>query len=93
MQWQLNCKRLSGHRYPDPNGEHDHFLALDEELEVGLVKRIQSGADQGRWLWSVTQATADPLEMPQHGTTETRDEAARELVVCWAAVRKSYALD
>jgi hypothetical protein len=81
----------AGDRYPDLAGDRDHFIAMDGEIEVGVVKRIESGAETGSWLWSMTRMhPGPPLNVPRSGTCETRGEAARELVQCWQAFRQYY---
>jgi len=39
-------------RYPDAT-ETDSFIALDGEVEVGVVKFMAAGIDAGSWTWSM----------------------------------------
>ena len=84
-----------GERYPDLAGTPDDFLALDGDVEVGVVKRIPVGpVDAGEWMWSLFLTAPGPtFKTPTNGTCETREEAARELVACWHAFRRWFGLD
>jgi hypothetical protein len=67
-----------GDRYPDLKGELDHFLALDGEAEVGMVRFNPAGIDAGSWMWSMLLVHPGPaFRRPTSGTTPTRREAAR----------------
>ena len=84
-----------GDRYPDLAGVPDDFLALDESgAEVGLVKLVALGPDEGRWLWSMLLTHPGPaFNRPTNGTTPTRREAAIELAECWRAFRRFYGIE
>ena len=61
----------AGDRYPVA-GVPDDFLALDESgAEVGLVKLVALGPDEGRWLWSMLLTHPGPaFQQPANGTCE-----------------------
>ena len=62
-----------GHLYPDLKGEPDHFIAMDGETEVGLVKLVVLGPDEGRWLWSMLLThPGPPFGRPTNGTWSAR---------------------
>jgi hypothetical protein len=83
-----------GDRYPDLKGELDHFLALDGEAEVGMVRFNPAGIDAGSWMWSMLLVHPGPaFRRPRSGTTPTRRAAARELLECWRAFRRWYGMD
>ena len=62
-----------------------HFLALDEAREpIGVVRRVEGGPDDGRWLWSIVQVQpGTPFSRPLSGTTKSRREAVETLVATW----------
>ena len=74
---------------PAMQGEQNHFVALDENDEdIGIVRRIDYGAEAGDWMWSMTCVhPGKPLDVPRSGMTETRGEAARALAECWEAFK------
>ena len=84
-----------GDRYPDLAGVPDDFLALDESgAEVGLVKLVTMGPDEGRWLWSMLLTHPGPaFNRPTNGTCEERLQAVRELHECWWAFRECYGIE
>jgi hypothetical protein len=84
-----------GDHYPELKGEGDHFLALDGESgrEIGIVRRIEAGAETGQWQWSMLAHPGPTFSRPTSGTVATRDAAARELVACWQAFRRYYGLE
>ena len=84
-----------GDRYPDLAGSPDDFLALDGDVEVGVVKRIPVGpVDAGDWMWSMFLAVPGPtFKRPTNGTTPTRKEAVRELIDRRRAFREWFGID
>ena len=84
----------AGDRYPDLKDDLDHFIALDGEVEVGIVKFLPTGIDAGSWMWSMLLTHPGPaFKRPTTGTTPTRKEAARALLACWRAFRRWFGLD
>ena len=84
----------AGFRYPDLLGQEHDFIAMDGELEVGSVKRIEAGPESGQWFWTMTRVHPGPaLDVPRSGTAETRREGARALLECWEAFRKYYGIE
>ena len=47
-------------RYPDADPKNS-FIAMDGEVEVGVVKLVAIGPDEGRWLWSMLFTHPGPL--------------------------------
>ena len=84
-----------GDRFPDLKHEEHHFIALDADgHDIGIVQRIEHGRQTGGWQWSMTRVNdSAPFDRPRSGMTETRDEAARELIECWRAFRRYYGLE
>jgi len=77
----------AGDRYPELADDLDHFIALDGENEVGLVKWVETGPDHG-WLWSMRATAPGPaFKRPTFGQCATRAQAARELGACYGAFR------
>jgi hypothetical protein len=88
---RLTWARVSD-RNPDATAP-DSFIALNGEEEVGVVKRIEVGPDEGRWLWSMLLTHPGPaFNRPTNGTCEDRLEAVRELHECWWAFRKWFGI-
>ena len=82
-----------GDRYADATNL-DSFIALNGEEEVGVVKRIDLGPEEGQWMWSMLLTHPGPaFNRPTNGTCEDRLEAVRELHECWGAFRKFYGVD
>src|SRR3954462_10585117 len=70
---------------PDLKAGLDHFIALDGEAEVGVVKGIGLGPDCG-WFWSMLLTHPGPaFKRPTNGMTQTRGEAGRDLLERWQA--------
>jgi len=70
----------AGERHPDLAGEPDHFIALDGETEVGVVKLVPAPAG-AEWIWSMLVGHPGPaFTRLTNGRTQTRGEAARELL-------------
>ncbi|MET0529584.1 MAG: hypothetical protein ABW003_14840 [Microvirga sp.] len=83
-----------GERHPDLAQERDYFLALDGEVQVGIVRLINFGPETGRWLWSMLLTHPGPaFTRPTSGTAPTRWEAVRDLVDCYRAFREWSGLD
>jgi len=83
-----------GDRYPDVAGTPDHFIALDGEVEIGVVKFMADGIDAGSWMWSMLLTHPGPaFSRPTNGLTPTRKEAARDLIACWQKFRAYYGLN
>ena len=79
---------------PDLKGEQHHFVALDDDGDVGIVRQIEAGGKTGQWMWSLTRVhRGPPLNRPRSGSCTTRGEAARELITCWRNFRRYYGLD
>ena len=80
----------AGDHYPDLKDEPDHFIALDDGVEVGVVKLVTTGGpEEGRFLWSMLLTHPGPaFKRPTNGTCLTRGAAARELLECWRAFRE-----
>jgi hypothetical protein len=73
---------------PDRKGTPDDFIAIDGDIEVGVVKFIADGIDAGSWIWSMTLVHPGPVfKRPTNGLTPTRKEAARDLIACWQKFR------
>ena len=85
----------AGNRYPDLKGERDHFLALDGEVEVGVVKLVTTGApEEGQFQWSMLLTHPGPeFRRPTSGTCLTRGAAALELLNCWRAFRDWFGIE
>ena len=84
----------AGDRDPDLKDDLDHFIALDGEVEVGVVKFMAAGIDAGSWMWSMLLVHPGPaFKRPTNGLTPTLKEAAQELVACWRKSRAYYGLD
>ena len=82
----------SGDRYPDI-AVPDDFIAMDGDIEVGLVKLVESGPDRG-WFWSLTLVHPGPaFRLPTNGQCATRGEAVSELRECYAAFRLYYGIE
>jgi hypothetical protein len=75
-----------GDRHPALNHDPDHFVALDGEAQIGIVRPVAVGPDCGSWMWSLLLPPPGPAFTGQtRGLTLTRKEAARELLTCWRA--------
>ena len=89
---RLTWARVSD-RNPDATAS-DSFIALNGEEEVGVVKRIDLGPEEGQWMWSMLLTHPGPaFKRPTNGTCEDRLEAVRELHECWWAFRKYYGIE
>ena len=91
-------RRLRGVRAgdldPDLKDDLDHFLALDGEEEVGVVKFLAAGTDAGSWMWSMLLTHPGPaFKRPTNGLTPTRKEAAHDLIKCWHKFRAYYGIE
>ena len=83
----------AGDRYPDLKHDLDHFLALDGDEEIGVVKWIGLGPDCG-WFWSMTLVhPGAPFKRPTWGQCATRAQAARALGACYSALRAWFGLE
>ena len=83
----------AGDRYPELADDLDHFLALDGEKEVGLVKWVETGPDHG-WFWSMTLVHPGPaFRLPTNGQCATRGQAAQELIACYTAFLAYYGIE
>ena len=70
-------------RDPDLEDDLDHFIALDGEEEVGVVKLVPAPASEV-WVWSLWLTHPGPaFRLPTNGRTRARGEAVRELLECW----------
>ena len=79
----------AGDRYPDLKDEPGSFMALDGNVEVGIVKFVAAGIDAGSCMWSMLLTHPGlAFKTPTNGTTATPKEAARELLECWRAFRQ-----
>ena len=59
-------------RYPDLEDDLDHFIALDGEVEVGVVKLMPAPAGE-EWMWSMWLTHPGPaFKRPTNGRTPTR---------------------
>ena len=69
--------------------EPDSFIALDGDVEIGIVKFVPASIDAGSWgMWSMLLSHPGPVfKTPTSGIKPTRKEAARELLDCWRAFR------
>jgi hypothetical protein len=84
----------AGDRYPDLKDDLDHFIALDGDTEVGIVRFNPTGIDAGSWMWSMLLVHPGPrFNRPRSGTTPTRREAARALLECWRKFRAYYGIE
>ena len=80
-------------RYPDATSL-DSFIALDGEVEVGVVKFMAAGIDAGSWMWSMLLTHPGPaFKRPTNGLTPTRKEAAHDLIKCWHKFRAYYGIE
>ena len=81
--------------HPDMKGEQHHFLARDSTgQDIGIVRRIESGAEAKKWLWALTRVhPGKPFPPPRSGTTGTRKEAALTLAECWRRYVKWYGIE
>ena len=62
-------------RDPDLEDDLDHFIALDGEEEVGVVKLVPALAGE-EWMWSLWLTHPGPaFRLPTNGRTQTRGEA------------------
>ena len=77
-----------------PDGtEADSFVALDGEVEVGIVKLVPAPAGE-EWTWSLWLTHPGPaFKRPTNGRTQTRGGAVRELLDCWRAFGEWFSLD
>jgi len=83
----------AGDRYPDLKGVPDDFIAMDGEVEVGTVKLVPAPAE-AEWMWSLYLVHEGPrFGVPTNGRTQTRGEAARELIECWQKFRAYYGIE
>ena len=84
----------AGDRYPDLKDDLDHFLALDETSEVGVVKWVETGPDHG-WFWSHDgrRHPGPAFKRPTCGQCATRGQAAQELGACYGAFRAYYGIE
>jgi len=84
----------AGDRYPELADDPDYFLALDADgTEVGLVKWVETGPDQG-WFWSMVLVHPGPAFMlPTFGQCATRAQAAQELIACYTAFLAYYGIE
>ena len=83
-----------GDRYPDFKDKSDDFIALNGEIGVGLVKFVETGPPEGRWMWSMLLTHPGPaFRRPTNGTCEDRLQAVRELHECWHAFRAFYGIE
>lgn len=83
----------AGDRCPDLKDQPDSFIALDDEVEVGVVKLVPAptGAE---WMWSMLLTHPGPaFRQPTNGRCETRGQAARDLGACYSAFRAFSGLD
>ena len=81
----------AGDRYPDLKAKRDHFLALDGEEIIGVVRLVDSSPRESRWLWSLVPVRRGrTFPRPRSGTTETRSEAAKALVTTWREFLEWY---
>jgi len=72
----------AGDRYPDLKDEPDSFIALDGNIEVGIVKFVAASIDAGSCMWSMLLTHPGlALKTPTNGTTVTPKEAARATLV------------
>ena len=80
---------------PTMKDVEDHFVALGPDGQtIGIVLRVEHGSETGQWMWSMTRMhPGPPLNVPSSGMTETRGEAARDLVECWHAFRRYYGIE
>src|SRR6476659_2867095 len=75
-------------RDPDLEDDLDHFIALDGEEEVGVVKLVPAPAGE-EWMWSLRLTHPGPAFLPTNGRTQTRGGAgpARMLARVQGVVR------
>ena len=69
-------------RDPDLEDDLDHFIALDGEEEVGVVKSGRAGPDCGMDLVHVATHPGPAFKLPTFGQCATRGQAAQELIAC-----------
>jgi len=83
----------AGDRYSDLEDDPDHFLALDGEAEIGVVKWVETGPDHG-WFWSMTLVhPGAPFKLPTLGQCATRGQAEQELIACYTAFRAWFGIE
>ena len=84
---------IAGDRDPDFKDNLDHIIALDGKVEVGVVKLVPAPAG-AEWMWSMLLThPGQAFKQPTNGRTQTRGEAARELVACWRAFREWFGIE
>jgi len=72
--------------------ESDHFLALDGNVEVGVVKLVRAPAG-AEWMWSMLLTHPGPaFRRPSNGHCQTRGQAVRELGACYWAFRAWFGI-
>jgi hypothetical protein len=69
---------------PHPHSDTD-FTALDGDLAIGYVYRIEKGPKQGWWQWSMIADLSVPHFRDRGGTAPTQTNAMRR--VEWAYER------
>ena len=83
----------AGARYSDLAAEKDYFIALDGEMQIGMVRLINDGPETGRWQWAMYFVHPEPLfPWPTNGTARSKAEAVGELVECWRAFRAWFGI-
>ena len=68
---------------PDLKGEQHHFVALDDDGDVGIVRQIEAGGKTGQWVWSLTRV--HPARRSTCRDPARRKPAARRRWRSWNA--------
>jgi hypothetical protein len=65
----------------EPAHPMDDWLLLSHKFVVGRVLRDRSGAQAGRYSWSLTGIHGAPIQ--NHGVVDTLEQAQAELMANW----------